>query len=83
MGSECFSDLRIEAVVDLAGIYQFGALAPADNTPREHVNHSRHVKPAFRRPDIGKVGDPLLVRSRGLELAVQDVRWHGWHLAIR
>ena len=30
--------------------------------------HGRHIEPAFGGPDVGEVGDPLLVRRRRLEL---------------
>ena len=36
---------------------------PADNAAREQVDHCRNVKPAFGRPDVGEVGDPLAVRT--------------------
>jgi hypothetical protein len=46
---------------------------PADDTAREQVDHGRHVKPAFGRPDVSEVRDPLLVRTLGDELAIQNV----------
>ena len=36
---------------------------PADNAAREQVDDCRNVKPAFGRPDVGEVSDPLLVRT--------------------
>ena len=58
------------------------ALIDQPTTWREKINHGRHVKPAFGGPDVSEIGDPILVRPRGLELAVQDVRWHGRDLPI-
>ena len=38
---------------------------PAHDTAREQVDHGSHVQPALGGPDVGKVGDPLLVRRLG------------------
>jgi hypothetical protein len=32
---------------------------PANHPPREQIDHGRHIKPAFRHPDISEVGDRL------------------------
>ena len=50
-----------------------GAHRPADNTAREQVDDGRHVEPAFCRPEVSKISDPLLVRRRGRELPIQHV----------
>jgi hypothetical protein len=46
---------------------------PADDTAREQVDHGRHVKPAFGRPDVSEVRDPLLVWAFSVKLAIQDI----------
>ncbi len=46
---------------------------PADHTLGEQVDHCRHVEPAFDRPDIGEVGDPLAVRGIRAELAIEHI----------
>ena len=50
-----------------------GLHRPADDSPRVQVEHRGDVQPAFRRPEVGEVGDPFLVRRVRLELAVQNV----------
>jgi hypothetical protein len=59
-----------------------GAHRPADHPAREQVDDGRHVEPALGGPDVGEVGDPLLVRPLGLELPVQKVCRHVRNLAI-
>ncbi|MGY2933199.1 hypothetical protein ACVWZ6_002801 [Bradyrhizobium sp. GM6.1] len=59
-----------------------GAHRPADHPAREQVDHRRHIEPALSRPDVGEVGDPLLVRALGLELPIQKVRRHVRNLAM-
>jgi hypothetical protein len=49
---------------------------------REQVIYGRHIEPALGGPDVGEVGDPLLIRSFRFELPVQNVQWHGRDLAI-
>src|SRR6185436_10096158 len=41
-----------------------------------------YVEPALGGPDVGEVGDPLLVRPLGRKLPVQKVRRHVRELAI-
>ena len=50
---------------------------PADDAPREQLQHHGHVQPAFGRPDVGEVGHPLLIRCVGLELTVEHVVSNG------
>ena len=50
---------------------------PADDPPREEIEHGRHVKPALRCPDAGEVSDPFAVGSRGLEAAIEHIRRDG------
>ena len=50
-----------------------GAHRPTDDTAREQVDDGGRVEPALCRPDVGEVGDPFLVRRRGLELPIQHV----------
>jgi hypothetical protein len=46
---------------------------PADDPAGEQVRHDRNVEPAFCGPDIGEVGQPLLVWPVRLEGSVKDV----------
>src|SRR3981081_98061 len=55
---------------------------PADHPAREQIDHGRYVEPALGRPDVGEIGDPLLVRPLGRELPVQKIRRYGRDLAI-
>lgn len=50
---------------------------PADDTPREQIDHRLDVGPAFRRPEACEVCHPLLVRPLGLEPAIEQVRCNG------
>src|SRR5689334_18668650 len=50
--------------------------------PSSEAHHGRHVEPTFAGPDVGEVGNPLLVRPFGLELPVQDVGRHAMRLPI-
>ncbi len=59
-----------------------GAHRPADHAAREQIDHGRHIEPALGGPDVGEVGNPLLVRSLGRKLPVQNVRRHGRDLPI-
>jgi hypothetical protein len=47
---------------------------PAHHSTRKQVDHRCHKEPTLGRPEIGEVGDPLLVRTLGGELPVQQVR---------
>ena len=59
---------------------------PLDRTAhypaREQIDDGRHVKPAFGGPELGEVGDPLLVRPFGHKLPVEKIRRYGRALAI-
>jgi hypothetical protein len=55
---------------------------PAHHAAREQIDHRCHIEPALGRPEVGEVGDPLLVRTLGGELPVQQVRRHGLELPI-
>ena len=59
-----------------------GAHRPADHAPREQIDDGRHIEPAFRRPDIGEVGDPFAVGRGGFEAAVEHVRSDGARLPL-
>jgi putative transposase len=48
---------------------------PADEAAREQVDYGRNVEPAFGRPDVGEVGNPLLVRPLRSELALIMAVW--------
>jgi hypothetical protein len=58
----------------------FGLHRPADYAPREQVDDSRYINPAFRRPDIGEVSNPFAVGSRRFEGAVEHVGSDGARL---
>jgi hypothetical protein len=53
-----------------------GAHRPADNAAGEEIDDDGNIEPALGRPEIGEVGNPLLVRLLGLELAVEEIGWH-------
>jgi len=46
---------------------------PAHGAPEKEVQHDHKVEPAFRRPDAGEIGEPLLVRPARLEVTVEDI----------
>jgi hypothetical protein len=49
------------------------AHGPANSSPRVQVQHHRDKQPALGRPEVGKVRDPFLIRTRCLKLPIQDV----------
>ena len=49
---------------------------PADDLAREQVHHHRQIQPAAAGTQVGNVGDPCLVRARGVELPVQHIGRH-------
>ena len=55
---------------------------PAHDAAREQVDHGSHIQPVLGGPDVGKVGDPLLVWRLGAELAIKDVGRNHRSLAI-
>ena len=55
---------------------------PADDTPREQVDHGSHIEPAFRCPHIGKVSNPFAVGGGRFEAAVEHVRSDGGDLPL-
>src|SRR5690606_675131 len=46
---------------------------PADDAPREEIDHRRQVEPALFRPDVGDVGYPDSVGSSGHEVAPEKI----------
>src|SRR5436309_6225197 len=46
---------------------------PADNATAVAVDHDREVEPALPAAQVGDVGDPELVRSRRLEVALNEI----------
>jgi hypothetical protein len=46
---------------------------PADDAPREDVDHERHVDEAAPRGHVGKVGDPELIRPRRGEPTIDEI----------
>ena len=50
-----------------------GLHRPADDPAREEVEDDGHIGSALGRPDIGEVGEPLLVRPIRLEVAVEKL----------
>ena len=61
-----------QGVHDQRGI-PIGLHRPANHTAREQVQHNRHIQPALGGPDVGEVGQPLLVRMIRFEIPVEDV----------
>jgi hypothetical protein len=55
---------------------------PADHTAGEQIDHGSHKEPAFRRPDIGEIGNPFAVRRRRREAAVEYVGGDGGDLPL-
>jgi hypothetical protein len=51
-----------------------GLHRPTDDPPREQVHNGGKVQPAFGRPDIGEVSDPLVVWPLRRELPIEGVR---------
>mgnify|MGYP000978182132 FL=1 len=50
-----------------------GPHGSADDPARKRIKHNGDVGQAFPGPDVGEIGQPLLVRLIGLEGAVQNV----------
>jgi len=46
---------------------------PAHDPAGKQIQHDRHIQPTLGSPDVGKVGQPLLVRAIRFEIAVEDV----------
>ena len=46
---------------------------PAHCAPGAEVENNSNLEPAFRGPDVGEVGQPVLVRPVGLEVPVENV----------
>jgi len=46
---------------------------PADDAATEAVEHRRQIEPALTRLDVGDVRQPLLIRRRGGEIALDHV----------
>ena len=46
---------------------------PADDPPREDVGHESHIDPPGEGAYIGDVGDPQLIGSKRLEVALDQV----------
>src|SRR5919106_1431154 len=49
---------------------------PAHHAPRAQIQQHRQIQPPLRRPDVGDVPHPHLVRTLGTELTIQPVRRH-------
>ena len=54
-----------------------GTHRPTNDAPREQIDDGCHVEPTLGRPDVGEVGDPLLVRPLRRELTIEKVRRQG------
>lgn len=50
-----------------------GCIDHPTNAPREEIEHYGDEQPPFARPDVREVGDPLLIRARRGELAIQHI----------
>jgi putative transposase len=61
-------DLEIEVMKEIAAKKMVSVPAR-----REQVEDHGHVQPAFQRPDVGEVGDPLGVRAWRLEVTVERI----------
>ena len=55
---------------------------PAHHPPGEQIDDGSHVKPAFRRPDVGKICNPFAVGRWRIEGPVQHVRGDGGRLPV-
>jgi hypothetical protein len=56
---------------------------PADNAPREDIDHERHIDEAAPRGDVVEVRHPELVRPRRGELAIDEIgRPHGRRVGL-
>ncbi len=62
---------RVENEVSVHGT----AHPPADDAAGKNVDNEGDVQPALPSRDIGKVGDPQLIRAVGLELAIDPIQW--------
>jgi len=49
------------------------ASSTADHPPGEQIDDGRHIEPAFRRPDVGEVGNPFAVGSGRLKGPVEHI----------
>ena len=63
---------HLEGVEDEVGLEVRGGL-PADDHPREDVEHERQVDEPFTRLEVGEVADPQLVRAFGDEAPLNQV----------
>jgi hypothetical protein len=55
---------------------------PTDHTAGEEIDDGSHIEPAFRRPDVGEVGNPFAVGSGRFEGAVEHIRSDGGDLPL-
>src|SRR5687767_5798253 len=47
---------------------------PAHDAPREDVDDERHIDESAPRRDVREVRDPELIRARGHELSIHEIR---------
>jgi hypothetical protein len=50
-----------------------GSHRPADNSPREQIQHRCQGEPSFPGRDKGHVRDPLLIGCLGIKMAIQEI----------
>ena len=62
-----------ERVEDEVGAHVRSEL-PADDHPAVGVEHEGEEDEAFPAAQVGKVGDPQLIRTRGAEVALDEIR---------
>jgi hypothetical protein len=53
-----------------------GFQRPTDDFPVKQIENDGQVEPAFRRPDVGQIGCPDLVRCARREVPIEPVRRH-------
>jgi hypothetical protein len=63
---------HLECVEDEVGAHVRGQL-PADDDPAVAVEDEGQVEEAVPGPEVGDVADPLLVRRRRCEVALQEI----------
>jgi len=61
-----------QGVHDQRGI-PLGLHRPAHDPTGKQIQHDRHIQPALGSPDVGEVGQPLVVRVIRFEIPVEDV----------
>lgn len=50
------------------------AYCPADNLATEQIHYTHQIQPALTGRDIGRIGDPLLIFARCIEVLIEQIR---------